>query len=288
MDREGPGVLWSGLPDARGLVSSLAPCASHSGIPALISKSHAFPVLSARGLLRACAIWGTVAIFVEFSHGGARPNSGGARPGAGRPRHSNNGLLVSDVMRWYCVRTDFNAERLADIEVRLAGFEVFNPSVWRPAEPMRRDRNGVVRPAKPDRVVSMFPRYFFSRFNVADPSWGQIEHLPGVDRLMGAAGGKGSPGIVADDAIELLLTMVEPNGCQYPFDGRHGYQHHTALEVGTAQRMLAGGLQGQEGICTWSDGRRAKLLLSILGRPVSVTVLQSLVEEATIKSRGIA
>lgn len=207
-------------------------------------------------------------MYLEFGHGGARPNSGGARVGAGRPRHSNNGLPVADTLRWYCVRTDHNAQLRADIEVRLAGFEVFNPSVFRVAEPMRRDRNGIIRPATLDRVVPMFPRYFLTRFNIADPSWGQIEHLDGVDRLMCAPGGR--PGAIADDKVALLLGLVEPNHCAYPAN----HLHMNPIDPGTCLRLLNGGMEGREGICEWSDGRRVKLLLSILGRPVSVTVSQ--------------
>ena len=259
MDTPPCDVLLSRLPDARGLVSSLAPCASNAGTP-LLFKSETILAL-ARGPPR---ISGAVAIYMEFSHGGARQ-------GAGRPaRHSNSGLPVAETFRWYCIRTDHNAERLADMEVRLAGFEVFNPSVWRPAEAMRRDRNGSVRPARPVRIVSMFPRYFFTRFDVLDPSWGQLEHLPGVDRLMGAAGGRGSPGIVSDQAIELLLGMVEPNHCCYPAN----HLHMNPMDPGIALRLLSGGMEGQTGICEWSDGRRVRLLMHILGRPVSVTVSQ--------------
>jgi transcription antitermination factor NusG len=259
------GVLLSRLPDAA--CAKFRAVRQPFGFPDLISKTV---FVLARGPPR---VLGVAAIYVEFGHGGARENSGGARPGAGRPRHSNNGLPVADVLRWYCVRTDHNAERLADIEVRLAGFEVFNPSVWRAAEAMRRDRNGTTRPAKPDRIVSMFPRYFFTRFNLADPSWGQIEHLPGVDRLMGAAGGRGSPGIVSDDAIALLLSMVEPNHCCYPAN----HLHMNPIDPGTALRLLSGGMEGREGICEWSDGRRVRLLMHILGRPVTVTVSQGAV-----------
>jgi transcription antitermination factor NusG len=257
-------MLWSPLPDARKSFS-LAPCASHAGQSSLI-KCEAGPGISTHGLY-ACAILGAVAMFVEFSHGGARP-------GAGRPRvarHSNTGLPVLDIMRWYCVRTDFNGQLRADIEVRLAGFEVFNPSVFRPAEPMRRDRNGMVRPAKPDRIVPMFPRYFLTRFNIANPSWGEIEHLDGVDRLMTAPGGR--PGAIADDKVALLFGLVQPNHCAYPAN----HLHMNPIDPGTCLRLLSGGMEGREGICEWSDGRRVKLLLQILGRPVSVTVSQAAV-----------
>lgn len=266
MDMHRANVLLSGLPG--GGCADLAQCASYSG-PATEFKTSERPVPLPRGSFRACTLWGALAIFVEFTHGGARP-------GAGRPARQTVVPAHLDTLRWYCVRTDHKAENRADIEIRRAGFEVFKPSVWRPAEAMRRDRNGVTRPAKPDRVVPMFPRYLFTRFNVADPSWGQIAHLPGVDRLMGAAGGAGSPGVVSDEAIALLWTLLEPNGCAYPAN----HVHMNPFEPGTALRILSGGMEGQEGICEWSDGRRVRLLLHILGRPVPVTLSQRAVSTA--------
>ncbi len=265
MDRPPSDVLSSCLP-----VEQIARAVREpSGNPSLISKSEVGLRALARGPPCVCVVWGAVAIFVEFSHGGARANSGGARTGAGRPpRHLNSGLPVLDIFRWYCVHTDRDAHLRADIEVRLAGFEVFNPSVWRAAEPMRRDRNGVVRPAKPDRIVPMFPRYFLTRFNISDPSWGQIEHLDGVDRLMTAPGGR--PGAIADDKVALLLGLVEPNHCAYPAN----HIHMNPIDPGTCLRLLSGGMEGREGICQWSDGRRVRLLLELLGRAVTVTVSQ--------------
>jgi hypothetical protein len=49
------------------------------------------------------------------------------------------------------------------------------------------------------------------------------------------------------------------------------------IDPGTALRMLSGGMEGREGICEWSDGRRVRLLMHILGRPVTVTVSQGAV-----------
>ncbi len=270
------------LPDARGAPIFLAPCASVTEIPDLISKLATVLAWGPAGALRV-----PLAMFLETgvhggacSHGGPRLNSGGARPGAGRPKCETPVEIIADLWRWYCIRTDHNAERRADIEVRLAGFEVFNPSVWRAAEPARRGRGGSIRAAKLERIEPMFRRYFFTRFRILDPSWGQLEHLPGVDHLMGAPGGRGLPGIVSDESIALIRLLLEPNNCMYPFTGYSGYHHRNAIEVGSAQRLLTGALEGQEGICTWSDGRRARLLLSILGREVSVTVKQSAVEAA--------
>lgn len=202
---------------------------------------------------------------------------GGSRAGAGRPHKSvAPPSMPPDVFQWFCVRTIYGGERLADTETRLAGFEVFNPSVWRAAESARRDRNGVVRPARPDRITSLFPRFYFARMNLADPSWHQIKRLPGVERIMGRVGNLGVPAPLSDSVINLLLGMCEPNHCIYPAN----HLHMNPIDVGTSLRLMTGSMEGHTGICEWSDGRRVRLLLSILGRNVPVTVSQGAVVPA--------
>jgi transcription antitermination factor NusG len=211
-----------------------------------------------------CDANGVIRESIKFGHGGKRA-------GAGRPRKAVPPMPL-DVPRWYVVRSRFKQERLADIEIRIAGFEVFNPSIWKAGTPLRRDSNGVVRPARPDRIDSLFKRFFFTRLNLADPSWHAIKHLPGVERIMDGVGTPGVPVAVPDLTIDLIRSMLEPNLCLYP--ASHPSHHHvTPLQVGTAQRFLTGAMSGCQGIVTWSDGARVRLLMEILGReaPVSTT-----------------
>lgn len=186
-------------------------------------------------------------------------------------------LSRPDIDRWYVVRSGFDQERLADIEIRMAGFEVFNPSVWKAGTPLRRDFNGVVRPARPERIDSLFKRFFFTRLNLSDPAWHVVKHLPGVERIMDGVGTPGVPQAVPDTAIDLIRSMLEPNLCLYP-SNHPSHRHITALQVGTAQRFLTGAMTDRKGIVTWSDGARVQLLMEILGREVRVTTTRDAVE----------
>jgi hypothetical protein len=62
----------------------------------------------------------------------------------------------------------------------------------------------------------------------------------------------------------------------YPANHRHMHP----IDPGTCLRLLSGAMEGQEGICEWSDGRRVRLLVHILGRSAPLTVSQGDVEPA--------
>jgi transcription antitermination factor NusG len=207
--------------------------------------------------------------------GGARQNSGGARVGAGRPRklpvHAPQHL---DVERWYCVRTERGRERQADIAVRLDGFKVFNPSVFKPATPSHRVAAHLIWPGKPDRIEALFKRYFFVRLNLSEVYWHRIRRLPGVDRIISSSGySSGRPGIpmpgvpiaVPDSAIDWVrgLDGFAPNGCVYPPNHRD-----TPIEAGTSLRLPGGPLVDRGSICTWNDRQGVITLMQLLGRPI--------------------
>ncbi len=183
-----------------------------------------------------------------------------------------------DISRWYVVRTAYGEERRADIAMRTDGFTIFNPSVFRVATAPRRDSAGVMRRGRPEYITSLFPRYFFTQLNLSDPGWHRITRLPGVECLLSGLSvdreAPGAPIAVPDQQIELVRAMCEPNGCIYPPDHLHG----SPIDVGTCVRLLSGSMEGHTGICEWSDGKRIKLLMSILGRAVPVVVACASVE----------
>ena len=219
----------------------------------------------------------------KFGHGGPRANSGGLRsPAGGRPRKARP--VPEDVFRWYCVRTAYGRELYVDIDIRLAGFTVFNPSIFKKATAPRRDAAGIMRPGRPERIEPMFRRYMFVSLNLADPSWHAIKHIADVERIMGS-GSRSDPGYpvaIPDSAIALIRGLLEPNGCSYRY-GHPGVHHTDPLAVGVCLRLLSDTMTGSdrqpvEGICEWSDGKRVRLLMTILGRSVPVTVAQAAVE----------
>jgi transcriptional antiterminator RfaH len=233
------------------LTRDLAPCGSHSGAGREISSK------SESG-------WGGG----RANAGGARANSGGARSGAGRkPKAPIAAPVPVGGDRWYCVRTGLGLERTALIELGMAGFTVFGPNLYKPATRPKRDIRGVMRPGRPPHVVPLFPRYVFVRFDRADERWRTIRSQVGVECIMGATAER--PIVVPDRAIDRIRALCAPNGCVYP--------KAEPMAVNTRARLLDGPLADLDGLCTWSNGKRVKLLLQFLGRPTLVEIAQDAV-----------
>jgi len=208
--------------------------------------------------------------------GGPRENSGGYRPGAGRKPKPTEPITVPEPEeeRWHCVCTKPGQDLRADIEARLAGFHVFAPTIWKPATILRRDAAGIVRRGLPDRIEPLFRRYFFVRFDRTDFTWTKILHLPGnpVQRIISSARG---PIAVPDSVIEAIQSRAHANGCIYP----HIQASKPRLPSGTRVRPTEGAFTDLVGeLSEMSDGKRVKVLMSIMGRQVPVVMPQTAVE----------
>lgn len=211
------------------------------------------------------------------SHGGPRPNSGGYRPGAGRPIAPLIEMRPRAGDRWHVVRTRQGETELADREIRLAGFDVFNASIYRPAVRSRRLPNGAVRPARPARAVLLFARYVIVRFDAADQGWRRLLALDGVERVLSAARFRGDavdmvPIPVPETSIELLRSMLSADGCIYP-PGHKGAR----FAAGSALEIVDGPLADRAALCEMSDGKRVSLLMWIMGREVRISAPQAAV-----------
>lgn len=124
----------------------------------------------------------------------------------------------------------------------------------------------------------MFRRYQFVRFSRSDP-WQQIGRLPGVDGLLGVSADTPTP--MPDAAIALVRGCCEANDCQYPeaFDFLDALAP-LSIADGTAVRLLAGVMADRVGVSEWSDSKRTRLLLSLFGRDIRLTVPRAWVEAA--------
>lgn len=218
-------------------------------------------------------------MYVEFGHGGARANSGGARQGSGRPRKPVLSSSFPEGLHWYVVRSGYGQTALADREIRLAGFEVFAPTIFKAKTYPRRDALGVMHPGKPDRIEFLFIRYVITRFDLADPSWHLIRTLDGVERIISnsysALHPIGIPIHIPDTAIAYVREKLGPGDCIDPrkFVG-------DPYEIGTSLRMLDGPMAGHVGICDMSDGERVMWVMNMLGRPIPLDVAHDSVELA--------
>jgi transcription antitermination factor NusG len=185
-----------------------------------------------------------------------------------------------DEPHWFCVRTLWNQEIRADMQIREAGYLVFAPTIWKPPVPARRLPSGVMRPARDARILPLFPRYIFCQFSVAEPGWRAIRGMPGVEAILSSAPEEPTP--VPESALDAVRALCAPNGCVYPpgWSWSHQAPVQRPLEPGSRLRVLYGPLADHIGICQMSDGRRVQLLLEILNRTVNVKVAQSDVEVA--------
>ena len=206
---------------------------------------------------------------------GDHPLTNAERQARYRAKHSDLSEELPDTFesRWYCVRTEYGQELRADIEIRRAEWELFNPTIWKPPIPAKREANGVVRPAREARIVQLFPRYMFVRFLASNPRWREIAHLPGVERIMSTSPLRPTP--VPDEALEVVRSMLAPNGCLYP---PKQMPRGPKLATGTKIRIESGPFASWVGLVQWSDQRRVEVLLHMMGADRSVQISSAMVE----------
>lgn len=152
---------------------------------------------------------------------------------------------------WYCVYTRPQLEELAVRHLGFQGFETFLPKMLRP-----------YRGA--DRMRPMFPSYLFVAFDRASTAWRTIHSTIGVKRLFSADPEHPIP--VADEIIDALRNLEAQPDMPVEY-----------VVPGTALKLIDGSLKGHEGICTWAERDRIKLLLEIMNRQVEVLVERKMV-----------
>lgn len=136
------------------------------------------------------------------------------------------------------------------------GFAAFCPVV--PVE--RRHARRVVLRQEP-----LFgARYLFVRAEGA--AWRHAWHVPGIARLLGSQPARPDP------VPERLMAEMLSAGWAGPITTDLAPM---LLEAGAEVRITDGPLTDQRGICRWSDGKRAAVLLSLFGRDVVVRLAQA-------------
>lgn len=192
---------------------------------------------------------------------------GGPRPGFG-PQPKAPPAVRPDLARWYCARTRYDSEQAAAEEIGSQGFDVFAPTISKPATRARRNAVGAIIPARPARTAPLFKTYIFSRFRLID-YWRSRQHLPSVEAILGLAD---APTPMPDRAMDLIRGMCDAGGC-YHEDG----DVPNSL-VGALMRLLEGPFTGFEAVCDWSDGQQVRVPIQLFGRECPITVDQTAVE----------
>jgi transcriptional antiterminator RfaH len=156
---------------------------------------------------------------------------------------------------WYLVLTKPAAERAAQRNLQRQGYDVYCPRLVRPV--LRRSR-------WVECVVALFPRYLFVQLDAARQSMGPVRSTLGVSGIVRFGG---EPACVPREIIEDLRARADP------VSGLHRMQRRRAFDPGASVRVIAGALEGLQGVFEREIGEdRAVILLNLLGRRTPVCV----------------
>ena len=162
---------------------------------------------------------------------------------------------------WVCVRTEPHREVLAESQLRQTGLEIYCPRYQRWISSGRR-RQLVARP--------LFPNYIFARSVSGLDAMGHIKRTRGVSSL---AGRDLASAIVPDLVIEGLRARETSAGIVELAADRFAAGETVKITVGPFEGFHAIFQEKQ-------DDRRALIMLSLLGKSHSVSVLANFLEKA--------
>lgn len=168
-----------------------------------------------------------------------------------------SGLALVGTERWYVARTLPQRELYAARQLVNQGFRAFAPRYWKNRRHARRVE-----------IISapLFPRYIFTILDRTRDRWRSINGTLGVEYLLTSAG---EPQPVPQGVMERLISATDPEG---------NVNLHFHLKEGQAIKVTAGPFASLVGrLERLDDNGRVSVLLEIMGRPVRVTISQSLV-----------
>lgn len=171
------------------------------------------------------------------------------------------GRYSDPAFRWVCVHTGAGQENLAQTHITALGLPAWLPR-WRSHE----------------RVRPLFPRYLFAQVDLNAALWPRIFRQPGVVTILGTRSTRlERPATVPVRVLDLLWRQCAPDGVIYPPEPAP-VDRTTPIPPGASVLLASGAMVGLTGMCQWSDGKRVRLLMEILGRGVAVTVPRASVE----------
>ena len=190
---------------------------------------------------------------------------------------------------WYVVQTHAGREQLVARAIENIGFNTFLPVYQRKIH-IGRQSELVDRP--------LFPMYLFASFEAQGASWGRILHTRGVMTILGVNRRPGRPGAflarnsahetfavtkpvpVPEKVVNALLQSAAANGGRIPLQKSPDNEELEPLKCGQAVLVTDGPFAGMEGIVSWDQKERVRVLLDILGRSTPVMVDRELLSAA--------
>jgi len=154
---------------------------------------------------------------------------------------------------WYAVQTKPRQEDFAEVSLRQAGIETFNPRLKRKKRVM-----GVLQHC----LGPLFPGYIFARFD-AYTAFRLVTYAKGVRKIVG---GSDTPWPVDENIIELIKSRLQNNWYLTVESPR--------LQPGDRVKIQEGSLAGLVGILEReaSDAERVAVLLTAIGYQARVVV----------------
>ena len=171
-------------------------------------------------------------------------------PGAGSLCRRWSGEPMASA--WFAAETHSNAERVAALNFHRQGFETFLPT---------QSHHRIVRRRVVEVLRPLFPRYLLVSLDLdADrgPRWRSCYSTKGVKRLLG---GQLRPTPIPD---RIMTEMFERWG--------HGPVENPAYEIGEMVRIIYGSFQDIAGEVVGSRPGYVYVLLTMMGRHVTVPV----------------
>jgi transcription termination/antitermination protein NusG len=165
-------------------------------------------------------------------------------------------------LEWYAIRVKSNRERVTSAGLSGKGYEVFLPEYSRSGAAKATDR------------VPLFPGYLFCRFDVQNRL--PVLILPGVIHIVSL--GK-TPAPVDAAELESLRVLLKAG---LPINADEEYT------VGDKVRIDEGPLAGAEGVIAGQKSQRLLVSITLLQRPVSVSLPREWICRLTPRNRGNA
>jgi transcription antitermination factor NusG len=178
------------------------------------------------------------------------------------------GACRNDSARWYCIRTDPNAETLADVSLTGAGFTSFLPLLKVRWQPRAGSRFGT-------RLDPLFRGYIFIRLSLDMFGWQELRRgkMRGFAEWVRMPGNE-RPSPVAIGFVEGLPRISEERGGKL-FAADAGTTDDPAmppLNPGDTVLALVGPFAGFEGLVLMSNAQRVTALMSFFGREARVAL----------------